>query len=84
MARRLQLDAQDKQALHALDDTFTIGADGDTATVVGEMEVKIVRPADDDGARFWLTIKFPSNETLDVKIRRVQLLQQLDIEVDEG
>jgi hypothetical protein len=36
--------------------------------------------ADDGGARFRLTLKFPSDETLDVRIARVQLLQQLDIE----
>jgi hypothetical protein len=58
----------------------TISADGETATVVGEMEVVVVRPADDDGARFWLTIKFPGGETLDVRIARTQLLQQLGIE----
>jgi hypothetical protein len=61
----MPFDAQDKAA--PLDDTFTISADGETATVTGEMEVEIVRPADDGGARFWLTIRFPSGETLDVR-----------------
>jgi hypothetical protein len=46
--RCMQLDTQDQAALRALDD-FTISADGETATVVGEMEVVVVRPADDDG-----------------------------------
>jgi hypothetical protein len=75
---------QDKRALHKLDHDFVISADGETATVAGEMEVVIVRPADDDGARFWLTIKFPSGEELDVRIARAQLLDQLDIEAGES
>jgi hypothetical protein len=82
MARCLQLDDQDKQALRALDD-FTI-TDGERAVISGEMEVEIVRPADDGGARFRLTIKFPSRETLDVRIARAQLLQQLDVEADDS
>ena len=43
------------------------------------MEVEIIRPADDGGAQFWLTITFPSGEELDVRIARAQLLEQLDI-----
>jgi hypothetical protein len=84
MARCMQFDAQDKAALRALDDTFTISADGETASITGEMEVTIVRPADDGGARFWLTIRLPGGEELDVRIARAQLLQQLDIEADES
>ena len=43
------------------------------------------RPADDGGARFWLTIKFPNGEELDVRVARTQLLQELlDIEADES
>ena len=33
MARCMRLDDQDKRALRALDDDFTISADGETATV---------------------------------------------------
>jgi hypothetical protein len=72
--RCMQFDTQDQAALRALDD-FTISADG-TATVAGEMEVVVVRPADDDGARFWLTIKFPGGETLDVRIARTPAIQR--------
>ena len=46
------------------------------------MEVVIVRPADDGGARFWLTIRLPDGEELNVRIQRAQLLQQFDIEAD--
>ena len=67
MTRNMRFDEQDKAALAALDRDFVISADGETATVSGEMEVEIVRPADDGGARFWLTIRFPSGETLDVR-----------------
>ena len=84
MTRNMRFDDQDKRALRALDDTFTISTDGETATVAGEMEVVIVRPAEDGGARFWLTIRFPGGETLDVRIARTQLLDQLDIEADES
>jgi hypothetical protein len=84
MARCMRFSGQDKLVLRALDTDFVISADGETATVTGEMEVKIVRPDHDGGAQFWLTIKFPSGETLDVRIRRAQLLEQLDVEADES
>jgi hypothetical protein len=74
---RCVLDDQDKAALRALED-FTISADGETAMVGGEMEVVVTRPVDDDGTRFLLTIRFPGGQTLDVRIARVQLLEQLD------
>ena len=67
MASCLRLDEQDKRALRALNNDFEFNIDGETATVTGKMEVEIVRPADDGGARFWLTIRFPSGETLDVR-----------------
>ena len=35
------------------------------------------------GPPFWLTIKFPSGEEPDVRIARVQLLDQLDVEADD-
>ena len=47
MPRHMRLDDQDKRALRALDSDFVISADGETATVTGEMEVTIIRPADD-------------------------------------
>ena len=84
MARCMQFDDQDRAALRALDDDFVISADGEVATVAGEMEVKIIRPADDGGTQFWLTIQLPGGEELDVRIRRTQLLEQLDIEGDEN
>ena len=81
MARCLQFDGRDKAALRALDDDFTISADGERAVISGEM---IIRPADDGGARLWLTITFPGGEELDVRVARAQLLQQLDVEADES
>ena len=83
MAQRLQFDVQDKAALHALDNDFVISADGETATVTGEMEVELIRLADADGNRFKLTITFPGGEPLEVRIARQQLLEQLEIEADE-
>jgi hypothetical protein len=77
--RCMQLDNQDQAALRALDD-FTISADGEIASIKGEMKVEVVRPADDDGARFLLSIEFPNGEKLDVRIARTQLLQQLGVE----
>jgi hypothetical protein len=84
MARHMRFDDQDKAALRKLDDDFTFSNDGETASITGEMTVVIVRPADDGGARLWLTIAFPNNETLDVRIARGQLLEQLDVEADES
>jgi len=77
MARCLRLDDQDRAALRKLDHDFVISADGETATVSGEVEVAAVRLDDD---RFRLTIRFPHNETLDVRIARAQLLQELGVE----
>ena len=74
-----RFDDLDKRAFAALDADFEIS--DETATVSGEMEVAAVRLDDD---RFRLTIRFPSGETLDVRIRRAQLLEQLDIEADES
>ena len=48
MAQYMRFDDQDRAALRALDD-FAISADGETATVAGEMKVELVRPADDGG-----------------------------------
>ena len=83
MARHIRFDDQDKRALRALDD-FTISADGETATVAGEMEIEMVRSADDDGARLWLTITLPGREELDVTMQRTALLRQLGIEAKRG
>jgi hypothetical protein len=83
MVQCMRFDNQDRAALRALDD-FTITSNGEIAKVVGEMEVTVVRPAHDGGDQFWLTIKFASDETLDVRIRRAQLLEQLDIEADDS
>src|SRR5262245_56228612 len=74
---------EERRRVRALDD-FVIDADGETATVRGDMEVVLVRPVGDGGARLWLTIKFPSGETLDVRIARAQLLSQLGIKTDES
>jgi hypothetical protein len=82
MARALRLDDQGRAALRKLDDTFSIN--GEVATVSGPMEVEVTRLASDGGDQFQLRFIFPSNETLDVKIRRVQLLEQLDVEADES
>ena len=57
--------------------------DGETAIILREMKVCLVRPTDDDGTRLWLMIRLPGGEELDVQIARAQLLQQLDIDADE-
>jgi hypothetical protein len=80
--RCMQLDNQDKAALRALDADFAVDADGEIAKVTGKMEVEIIRPADNDGAQLLLTIVFPGGERFDVRLRRAQLLEQLNIEDD--
>jgi hypothetical protein len=78
--RCMQLDNQDKAALRALDADFTVDANGEAAKITGEMQVIIIRPADNDGAQLLLTIVFPGGELFDVRLGRAQLLQQLGIE----
>ena len=82
MASHIRFDTQDRAALRALDEDFEISADGETASITGEMRTTVVRPA--DGNQFWLTIAFPNGELFDVRIARAQLLEQLDIETDES
>jgi hypothetical protein len=76
----MKFNAQDEAMLRALDD-FEISADNETATIAGGMEVVVVRFAED---RFRLTIKFPSGETLDVRIARAQLLEELGVKADDS
>jgi hypothetical protein len=82
MARCMRFDDQDKAALRELDD-FTISADGETATVAGEMEIEIVRLAHDGGDRLWLTITLPGGEEFAVRVFRSALLEAVGIEADE-
>ena len=82
MARCMRFDDQDKAALRALDD-FTISADGETATVAGEMEIEIVRVAHDGGDQLWLTITLPGGEEFAVRVFRFALLEAAGIEADE-
>jgi hypothetical protein len=84
MAKCMPFDEQDRAALRKLDDDFAIDASGERAVIVGEMEVEIVRFTSDGVEQFRLRFKFPNDELLDVKIRRVQLLEQLDIAADES
>jgi hypothetical protein len=56
-------DDRGRRALRALYREFTIIPDGETATAAGEMDIEVVRPADDADARFWLTIRFPGGDT---------------------
>jgi hypothetical protein len=82
MTRCMKFDALDQRALQALDHEFEVDASGEVATVTGDMTVVITRPADSD--QFWIRLTFPNGEKLDVKIRRAQLLEELDVEADES
>ena len=82
MARCMRFNEQDRAALRALDD-FTISADGETATVAGEMEIEIVRVAHDGGDRLWLTITLPGGEEFAVRVFRSALLKAAGIEAHE-
>jgi len=83
MTDRIQFDSHDEAALRALDRSFAIDASGEVAVITGEMKVEITRPADADGARFLLRLNFPGGETLDVRMARAQLLEELDIQADD-
>ena len=75
MTRNMRFDDQDKRALRALELDFAISADGEIATVAGEMKVELVRPADDGGGRLWLTIRLPGGEEFAVRVFRSALLE---------
>ena len=77
-----KFDDLDKRAFAALDADFEIS--DEVATITGEMRVEGTRLASDGGDQFQLRFMFPGGEPLDVKIRRTQLLEQLDIEVDKS
>jgi hypothetical protein len=82
MPRCMPLDRHDRAVLRALDDDFSISDDGETAKLTGQMEIEIVRPADDGGTRLRWTFKLPGGEPLTVRIARAQLLQELGIKDD--
>ena len=84
MSQRLQFNTEDRAALAALDTDFAISPGGEHASISGEMEITVERLADDAGNQFLLTITFPGGEQLEVRLRRSQLLEQLDVEADEG
>jgi hypothetical protein len=75
----MRLNEQDKAALRALDADFTVSADGELGSIRGEMEVVVVRPVEDDGARLLFTLRFPGGEKFDVRILRMQLLQEFGV-----
>jgi hypothetical protein len=75
-------DKQDRAALLALDSDFEI-RDG-AAAVSGHIKLTVMRVAHDSGDQFLLTFTMPGGELLDLRIRRVQLLEQLEIEADES
>jgi hypothetical protein len=83
LARCMKFDDQDKAALHALDDDFTISDDGEVAKLEGEMKVEIARPAYDSGSLLYLTITLPGGEEFAMTIRHDQLLEAAGIEEDE-
>jgi len=80
MTDRIPFNAQDKPALCKLDDAVTIDTNNKLAVISGMITVEIIRDGED---RFRLRFQFPG-EPLDVKIRRVQLLEQLGIAESES
>jgi hypothetical protein len=73
MEMQMQFDNRDKAMLHTLDDTFTISADGKTASVV--VEIEIVRHPED---QFQLTFKLPDGEELSMRMPRIHLLKVVE------
>jgi hypothetical protein len=77
----MKLDPQDRAAFSKLDNDFIVASDGESAKIVGEITVKMIRTTND---RLQLTLEFPGGEELIVRLARAQLLDQFDIETDEG
>jgi hypothetical protein len=80
---RIQFDHTDQRVLDALDHDFEISDGNEVATVGGGMAVEATRLAEADGTRYQLQITFPGGFLLQVTIARIQLLEQLNIEVDD-
>jgi hypothetical protein len=76
MTDRVRLDLQDKAALRALDSDFVIAADGEVATIAGDMKVEIIRVADE---RYQLAINFPGGEEFIILLSRDRTLEQLGV-----
>jgi hypothetical protein len=74
MADRVRFDSRDKAALRKLDTDFTIAADGEVATIAGNIEIEIVRVA---GERFQLTLNFPGGMEFPILLSRSRTLEQL-------
>ena len=83
MASRMRLDAQDKAALRALDTDFKFNSDDTIATITGEMKLVVARTVHDSNDLYELRLDFPGGESLDIKILRARLIEQLDIEADD-
>jgi hypothetical protein len=76
-SRRIQFNTQDRRAVAALDDDFTVNDNNDVAVIAGEMRVEIMRIA--GGDQFRLRIGFPGGEQLDVRIARSQMMRELNV-----
>jgi hypothetical protein len=75
----MQLDPTDRAMLNKLDTDFVVSADGESATLTGEMTVTVLRSTDGNGNRLRLRIQFPGGEPLDVWMLRDRLLQELAV-----
>ena len=73
MARCMQFDDQDRQALERLGE-FSISQDGETASISGDMKVAIVRPQQKGDQQLWLTLTLPGGEDLDLVMDHAMLL----------
>jgi hypothetical protein len=74
MTDRVRFDSDDEAALRALDPDFSIAADGEVATSVGDIEIVRV-----GGDRFQLTVTFPGGEKFLISLSRDQTLRQLGV-----
>jgi hypothetical protein len=77
--RCVKFDDRCGQALRALD--FAISDDGEVATLVGEMQIEIVRPAHCD--RLIVVISLPRGEDLNFAMPCAELLEVAGIAEDE-
>jgi hypothetical protein len=81
----MQLDHRDRVAVSTLDPDFRFGSYDEIASIEGMMKIEVVRLIADNGDDlFHLRIIFPSKETLNLRIERIQLLSQLDIETADS
>ncbi len=78
MTQYVRLDPHDIAAAVALDEGFTVSADGMTAAITGIMTFTIARAVADGVEQYKLKLELPSGEPFEMNTRREPLVNQFN------